>query len=109
PEYVEPVTDTERTIARIWSELLQVEKIGIDQNFFDIGGHSLLSISAIQKISKEFGVRISPRDMMLNTLQQIAKSLPDQLESRAETDSTKASRDSALTRLRDRLISGLGK
>ncbi len=108
-EYIEPVTETERTIARIWSELLQVEKVSIDQNFFDIGGHSLLAISVIQKIDKEFGVRINHRDMMLNTLQQIAKYLLDQWESQAETDNAKADRGSALTRLCERLIGGFGK
>jgi hypothetical protein len=46
---------------------------------------------------------------MLNTLQQIAKSLLDQRESQAETDSAKADRGSALTRLCERLIGGFGK
>ncbi|NNE63366.1 MAG: amino acid adenylation domain-containing protein, partial [Gammaproteobacteria bacterium] len=74
-EYVEPVTETERKVARIWSEFLQIEKVSTNQCFFDIGGHSLLAINVIQKIDKEFGVRISPRDMMLNTLQEIANTL----------------------------------
>ena len=108
-EYIEPVTETERTIARIWSEFLQIEKVSTDKCFFDIGGDSLLAISVIQKIDKEFGVRISPRDMMLNTLQQIAKSLPDQRESRAASDNAKADKSSALTRLRGRLIGSFNK
>jgi len=108
PEHVEPVTETERTIARIWSELLRVERVSTDQNFFDIGGHSLLAISVIQKIHKEFGVRISPREMMLNTLQQIAKSLPDQRETRIENYNGKVENGSYVARFL-RLIGGFGK
>jgi amino acid adenylation domain-containing protein len=37
-----PVTETERRLARIWAELLQLEPVGIDDGFFDLGGHSLL-------------------------------------------------------------------
>ena len=107
-EHVEPVTEAERKVARIWAESLQVEKVSIDRNFFDIGGHSLLAISVVQKIDKEFGVRISPRDMMLNTLQQIAKLLFDQQESRVEIDNSKMKSGSSLERLR-RFIGGSGK
>ncbi len=73
--YLAPQTNTEIALARIWCEALDVDKVSVDSIFFDIGGHSLLSISVIQKIERETGVRLGPRDMMLNTLQQIAASL----------------------------------
>jgi hypothetical protein len=37
-----PVTNTERVLAAIWSEVLQVPQVGMQQNFFDLGGHSVL-------------------------------------------------------------------
>jgi amino acid adenylation domain-containing protein len=40
--YVAPQSTVERTIAEIWQEALQVEQVGIHDNFFDVGGHSLL-------------------------------------------------------------------
>ena len=42
--YVAPSGDTERTLAAIWSELFEVERVGLDDNFFDLGGHSLLLV-----------------------------------------------------------------
>jgi amino acid adenylation domain-containing protein len=43
-DYVAPQTDTEQRLAAIWCELLQVERVGIHDNFFDLGGHSLLIV-----------------------------------------------------------------
>ncbi|MDQ3981805.1 MAG: amino acid adenylation domain-containing protein, partial [Actinomycetota bacterium] len=40
--YEEPVTETEKLLAEIWSEVLGVERVGRTDNFFDLGGHSLL-------------------------------------------------------------------
>ena len=45
--YVAPRTDFERTLARIWSQVLEVEQVGIDDNFFDLGGSSLSSLRII--------------------------------------------------------------
>ncbi|ETX03398.1 MAG: hypothetical protein ETSY1_00110 [Candidatus Entotheonella factor] len=42
--YVSPQTALEKTIAEVWQEVLSVEKVGIHDNFFDIGGHSLSAI-----------------------------------------------------------------
>lgn len=55
-DYVAPRNDTERTLARFWSELLGVEKIGVDDSFFDIGGHSLIAVRLFRMIKKEFSV-----------------------------------------------------
>src|SRR5262249_52461696 len=40
--YVGPRTDLEHTVAEIWRQALQVDRVGRDDNFFDLGGHSLL-------------------------------------------------------------------
>jgi amino acid adenylation domain-containing protein len=52
-------TELEQSIAKIWQELLQVEKIGLDDNFFDVGGHSLLIIkmrSELQALNLDLSV-----------------------------------------------------
>ncbi len=48
--YVAPQTEVERAIATIWQEVLQLEKVGTDDNFFDLGGHSLLMVQLAQKL-----------------------------------------------------------
>jgi amino acid adenylation domain-containing protein len=55
-DFVRPHTETEKSLAAIWSELLQVENVGINDNFFDLGGHSLLAFRAVSRIRDGFGV-----------------------------------------------------
>ena len=45
-------------MARIWREVLGLERIGLSDNFFDLGGHSLLAIALVAKIEREFGRQI---------------------------------------------------
>ncbi|HEX7047614.1 MAG TPA: amino acid adenylation domain-containing protein [Gammaproteobacteria bacterium] len=67
-----PVTSTEQSIARVWQEMLGVNEVGRDDNFFDLGGHSLSSMETVARIRKELGCRIRPRLLVLNTLAEIA-------------------------------------
>lgn len=61
--YVAPQTEVERTIAPIWQEVLNVEKVGVHDNFFDMGGHSLLLVQVQNKLQKAFGRDIPVADM----------------------------------------------
>lgn len=60
-DYIAPKTDTEKILVEIWSDVLEVDKsvIGIDDNFFDLGGHSLNVTILISKIHKEFNKELS--------------------------------------------------
>ena len=51
--YVAPVGQMEETVAAIWRELFQVDRIGMDDNFFDLGGHSLLLVRAHERLLGE--------------------------------------------------------
>ncbi|MCP4147267.1 MAG: hypothetical protein GY757_05905, partial [bacterium] len=51
-EYQAPTNETEEKLVRIWQDVLGVEKIGIDDNFFEMGGHSLKAIQMLAKIQK---------------------------------------------------------
>jgi len=55
-EYTAPRDATEQTIARIWSEVLNIDTIGIYDNFFDLGGHSLLATEIVDRIEGELGI-----------------------------------------------------
>ena len=61
--YVIPKTKIEQEIAQIWQEVLQVEKIGIHDNFFDLGGHSLLMVKVQSKLREKFSHDVSLVEM----------------------------------------------
>lgn len=52
-------TETERALSEIWTKLLKVEQIGIHDDFFDFGGHSLMAMRAVSQIEERFGVNLS--------------------------------------------------
>lgn len=61
--YVAPRNEIEETITRVWQEALGVERIGVDDNFFDAGGHSLLMVQVHNKLSDLFDKKISIAEM----------------------------------------------
>ncbi len=85
PEYVrqdsevhlrEPETETEKAVAKVWSEVLQIEKIGIDDNFFEMGGTSIMAVKVIAEIEKSTGKRF-PLSVLFeySTVEKFAKLL----------------------------------
>jgi amino acid adenylation domain-containing protein len=50
-EYVAPRTPLEETLARVWAEVLEVERVGIYDSFFDLGGHSLQSVQLVARLT----------------------------------------------------------
>jgi hypothetical protein len=71
-EVVPPRTDMEQAIAAVWRDVLGVEQISVYDNFFDIGGHSLLAVRAITRLERAVGVRLNQANMVLQTLEQLA-------------------------------------
>jgi hypothetical protein len=62
-EYVAPRGEVERTIAEIWQRALGVEKVGIHDNFFDLGGHSLLMVLVHGELRRSFERELSMLDL----------------------------------------------
>lgn len=62
-ERVAPSNRRERTIAEIWCQLLGVAEVGVHDDFFGLGGHSLLGVRLVWEIHRAFGVDISIRDV----------------------------------------------
>jgi tyrocidine synthetase-3 len=75
-DFAGPRNDTEMKLVEIWSELLGIhmEKIGINDNFFHLGGHSLKATTLISKIHKEFKVKIPLAEMYKNpTIRELSQ------------------------------------
>ena len=61
--YEAPSTATERVLAALWEELLGRERVGVNDHFFALGGHSLVAIRVLGRISRSFGVRLPLRTL----------------------------------------------
>jgi acyl-coenzyme A synthetase/AMP-(fatty) acid ligase/acyl carrier protein len=72
-----PATPMQVTLAKAWRDILGVADIEIHDNFFDLGGHSLSSVQMIARIERETGRALSPRLLVTETLEQIARRLDD--------------------------------
>ncbi|MFJ8593552.1 non-ribosomal peptide synthase/polyketide synthase [Streptomyces sp. NPDC093598] len=59
---VDPHTPTERTLAAIWADILRVDRVGVDDNFFTLGGDSILSIQVVAR-ARQAGLTVTSRDV----------------------------------------------
>ncbi len=74
--FVAPRTATEDLVAEIWAQLLDIERVGIHDNFFDLGGHSLLATQAISRMREAFQVEIPLRRLFeVPTVAGLAESI----------------------------------
>src|SRR5262249_22232654 len=72
--FVAPRTPIEEGVARIWAKLLKLERVGVEDNFFDLGGDSLLAIQLVIQIEARFGKRLPISLFVQNpTIEQFAK------------------------------------
>src|SRR5262249_22538097 len=72
--YVEPRSDTERTIAGVWERNLGVSPIGVQDKFFELGGHSLLAVQLISELRDAFRVELSAQKLFeAPTVAQLAE------------------------------------
>ncbi len=80
--HLPPSTELERQIAAIWQEVLGRDPIGLDDNFFDLGGHSLLIVQAYQKLNQIYHERLHVIDLFKYTT---VRALADFLSSQRAT------------------------
>jgi phthiocerol/phenolphthiocerol synthesis type-I polyketide synthase E len=59
PVYMAPETEIEQQVALFWQELLGTQHIGLDDNFFHLGGNSLLAVQFISRITEHYQIQIS--------------------------------------------------
>ena len=75
--FVAPRDELERELTKIWKKVLGIKSIGVKDNFFDLGGNSLLAVSLIAKIQKTFDKNLSLVTIFqeASTIEQLAKIL----------------------------------
>ncbi|MEH2366281.1 amino acid adenylation domain-containing protein, partial [Nostoc sp.] len=76
--YEAPGNQVEQQLAQVWSAVLELQEIGIHDNFFDLGGHSLLAIKLLNHIQQVFEQKLSLSSLFQNpTIAQLAQQLCD--------------------------------
>ena len=59
--FVAPRTAAEQVVAEIWAEVLGMETVSVDANFFALGGHSLLATQVLSRVEQAFGAKLPVR------------------------------------------------
>ncbi|MGO1054910.1 non-ribosomal peptide synthase/polyketide synthase [Crossiella sp. CA198] len=62
--YVAPETETEEVLAEIWAEVLGLDRVGIEDSFFDLGGDSVRSLQITAKTKEAFDLALTPKDVL---------------------------------------------
>lgn len=111
-QFVEPKTANEVLLAELFRKALNLQRVGLNDKFFDLGGHSLLCFQVLNELERRSGYRMSPRVLLLNTLAQASVELdrhtgtgaisPEVLESRSASFAPEEKRG-----IRDRMLGKL--
>ncbi len=76
PTYVAPVTELEKKLAKIWTEILGIDKVGIDDNFFALGGNSIIGVRLAAEIEKNIDMIMSAEALIkFSTITGMAKAI----------------------------------
>lgn len=74
--YIPPRTDQERLIADIWSELLHIDQVGIRDDFFELGGTSIVAMQIMARLERETGKRLPLASLFTaNTVEKLSRQL----------------------------------
>ncbi|MBD2410518.1 non-ribosomal peptide synthetase [Nostoc calcicola FACHB-389] len=105
--YVLPRNEMERTIADIWQKILKVEKVGIQDNFFDLGGHSLNVLQVYSKLREIFKPDLAITDLFkYPTISSISRYLSQEEDDSFENQSNELNEqlEAGKARLRQRFL-----
>jgi SAM-dependent methyltransferase/aryl carrier-like protein len=82
-------TPTEKTLVQLWSEVLQLNEVGIDDNFLELGGDSLLATKLLTRIRAKFNIEVSLRTLFKNqTIALLAQTIEQGMAEGKEARST---------------------
>ena len=66
-ESIKPTNETEEFVLNLWKQVLSIESMGIDDDFFDLGGHSLKAVQLMSEIKKQKGINIPLASLIQNS------------------------------------------
>jgi acyl-coenzyme A synthetase/AMP-(fatty) acid ligase len=75
-----PETAAEKWLAGVWEEILEIDDVGLNDTFFDIGGHSLLVMKVITTVNEKTSVKLGPQEFLMSTLEQMADRISESHE-----------------------------
>jgi amino acid adenylation domain-containing protein len=96
--FIQPQTEMEKTLCDIWQTALQIEGVGINDNFFDLGGHSLLVVQVQHSILQDLNITVPIVDLFLHpTISSLSKHLsqqqPEMVSFQQVTDEARRQKD----------------
>jgi len=71
-DYVPPEPPTEKVLAAIWSEVLGIDRVGVNDSFLELGGNSLVMVKVMEALEVRAGMKVNLRALFHQTLGQIA-------------------------------------
>ena len=96
----QPLSDIEQGVAQVWQDILGISDIRAADNFFDLGGHSLIAMRAVMEMEKRLSIRVAVRRLVFESLAQIAAT---PVEAAATLDDAESARPGLLSRVFGRL------
>ncbi|HWN42411.1 MAG TPA: amino acid adenylation domain-containing protein [Thermoanaerobaculia bacterium] len=108
--YVAPRDERERVLAAIWQEVLRLDQVGVADNYFELGGDSILSIQIVSR-AKRAGLALNPRHVFQHqTIEELAAVATEAIPAQADRFTPSPVRKSKLDQLElDRLVSRIGQ
>jgi len=85
-QFVSPRTPVEEALAKIWAEVLGVERVGVHNDFFELGGHSLLAVQVISRVRDKFKIEIPVRHLFEATTVAGLAELVERIEWASQKD-----------------------
>ncbi|MFQ5631160.1 MAG: amino acid adenylation domain-containing protein, partial [bacterium] len=105
-EFVAPKSEIEQTVAKIWREVLKIDKVGLHDNFFDLGGHSLALIQAHSKLKAALSKDIPMVDLFkYPKVSALAKYLSDESPQQNGTQQAQTRAEKRRAAMQRRIVS----
>ncbi|MBU2699290.1 amino acid adenylation domain-containing protein [Sporomusaceae bacterium BoRhaA] len=77
-EYVAPRNEIEKKMAKVWEEVLEIDRVGIEDGFSALGGNSLRAITLLSRMSEEFGIEIPLKEIFkAQTIKELVRYMKD--------------------------------
>jgi acyl transferase domain-containing protein/acyl carrier protein len=84
-QYIEPRNEIEKKLVDLWRQTLHIDRVGVKDSFFELGGDSVLAAQILSLAQKSFGIRINPQDAFKAfTIERLAEMLESEIISQIE-------------------------